>query len=79
MNVIEHGKAYNKVTCPTCEAIFGYTAKDAISYASQDKIEDKVYQLKKVFVNCPECGTPIVLSSNTEEVVPKDDTTEVAE
>lgn len=66
--ILKHGKAYNTVDCPRCEATIGYTGADIVSYASQEEYNGETLEFKKGFIQCPECGMPIVLGGGVEKV-----------
>ena len=51
--ILKHGKAYNTVDCPRCEATIGYTGADIVSYASQEEYNGETLEFKKGFIQCP--------------------------
>lgn len=67
--VIRHGN--RKIEeCPICEAVFSYTQKDLRCYLQLERsgINSESYVRNGRYVECPECGSFVVvsLSSNKE-------------
>lgn len=59
MNVIKHGKYYNKsmvITCKHCGCMFKYSQLDVNTYTFANR-----------YVDCPECGYENTISKQEEE------------
>lgn len=68
MEVLKHGKNYSSLVCPTCECEFGYTGGDITKLNARDTYNEKLLELTKAFIRCPECGSIIELRSNIHTV-----------
>ena len=74
--VLKHGKNYATIDCPRCEATIGYTGADVTSYTAQEEFEGKVLNFGKSYIQCPECGIPIVIGGGVEEIKAENDSEE---
>jgi DNA-directed RNA polymerase subunit RPC12/RpoP len=62
MEIIKHGRTYKAPqikTCPICECEFSYEEKDI----EQNWVRINAYDsdLTYTYINCPECGTTIII------------------